>query len=258
MRVQACVPARTTLALAAVFAGLVLLENGLRAQGQAAQTPRAAAPIDLTGTWVSVVTEEWRWRMVTPPKGDVGSIPVNDAARKIANAWDPVADTKAGKACKAYGAPGLMRVPGRLKISWQDDTTLRIETDAGQQVRVLHFGTSQPPAGEAGFQGYSRAEWEFAARRDRTAGPQPGAGSLKVTTTRLKPGYLMKNGVPYSGDAVLTEHFHRHNSPNGDVWFTVVTDLLDPTYLTERLVNSTHFKREADDLRWRPTPCTAS
>jgi hypothetical protein len=248
---------RVALAVVMAAAATILPKEGaVSAQGQPPRTPRAAAPIDLEGTWVSVVTEEWRWRMVTPPKGDVGSIPVNDAARKIAGAWDPTADERTGNACKAYGAPAIMRVPGRLKIAWQDDTTLRIETDAGQQVRLLRFGDARPPAGDPTWQGYSRAEWEYATRADRSAGPSPGAGSLKVVTTRLRPGYLMKNGVPYSANAVLTEHFHRHDSPNGDVWFTVVTMLEDPTYLTERFVNSTHFKREPDDSKWRPTPCT--
>ena len=83
--------------------------------------PRAAAPIDLTGYWVSVVTEDWRWRMVTPPKGDYASIPINAEAKKVADAWDAAKDA-AGDQCKAYGAPGLMRLPTRLHITWQDDT----------------------------------------------------------------------------------------------------------------------------------------
>ena len=94
-------------------------------------TPRAAAPIDLTGYWVSVITEDWRWRMVTPPKGDYASLPINAEAKKVADAWDAAKDVAAGDQCKAYGAPGLMRLPTRLRISWQDDTTLKVETDAG-------------------------------------------------------------------------------------------------------------------------------
>ena len=37
-------------------------------------TAKAAAPEDLTGYWVSLVTEDWRYRMVTPPKGDYASV----------------------------------------------------------------------------------------------------------------------------------------------------------------------------------------
>lgn len=234
-----------------------LLANNVEAQAQSTEPPQAAAPIDLTGTWVSVVTEEWRWRMVTAPRGDFSSLPLNDEARRVGEAWDPIADERVGEACRAYGAAGIMRMPTRINISWQDDTTLRLETDAGKQTRLFHFGESMAPAAERGWQGDSQAAWQFSPNADPAVRPQPGAGSLTVTTTNMRPGYLLKNGVPYSGDGILTEHFHRHNSPNGDVWFTVVVILEDPTYLTERYVSSYHFKKEADTSGWNPTPCIA-
>ena len=102
-------------------------------------TARSAAPVDVTGQWVSVVSEDWRWRMVTPPKGDFASIPLNAEGRKVAMAWDLDADNKAGNQCRAYGAAGLLRVPGRIRLSWQDDATLKLETDAGQQTRLFRF-----------------------------------------------------------------------------------------------------------------------
>lgn len=243
-----------------VLAVGVLASTTLAAQvpaPQAAPTPRAGAPIDLVGTWVSVVTEEWRWRMVTPPKGDFSSIPYNDEAARVGKLWDPAADTRSGNTCRAYGAAGIMRMPTRVRISWVDDNTLKMETDAGQQTRLFRFGRSQPPNGDAGWQGYSHAEWEFATRADRSGGPAPGLGKLNVTTTRMRPGYLFKNGAPYSATAVLTEHYQRHNAPNGDNWFSVVVVLEDPTYLTENYVTSYQFKKESDDSKWRPTPCTA-
>ena len=46
------------------------------------KSPKDGAPVDLTGYWVSIVTEDWRWRMVTPLKGDSASVPVNAAAEK--------------------------------------------------------------------------------------------------------------------------------------------------------------------------------
>jgi hypothetical protein len=121
---------------------------------------RASAPVDLSGYWVSVVTEDWRWRMVTPLKGDSASVPVNAEARKIIDAWDPAKDETAGLQCKAYGAPAIMRVPGRLHIIWQDDNTLRIETDAGTQTRLFHFGGSPPQGAAPSWRGYSVAKWE--------------------------------------------------------------------------------------------------
>src|SRR5437867_5654863 len=127
---------------------------------QPPQAPRAMAPIDLTGYWVSIVTEDWRFRMVTPPKGDFASVPLNQEGIRVGNQWDPAKDEAAGEQCRSYGAPAIMRVPGRLHITWQDDSTLRIDTDAGTQTRLFRFGRPQPPAGEPTWQGRSVALWE--------------------------------------------------------------------------------------------------
>jgi hypothetical protein len=253
------------------------LAVSLSAQQPAPGTPRGLSPIDLTGNWVSIVTEDWRFRMVTPPPKDYASVPLNAAARAIADKWDPAKDEAEGNACKSYGAANIMRVPGRLHISWQDDQTLKIETDAGQQTRLLHFGGT--PSGEPSWQGYSAAEWEFAGGRGgpgagggrggggggggRAGGPgaggppPPRGGSLKVVTTRLKEGYLRKNGVPYSENAVVTEYFDRHDETDGSSWFTVTTIVDDPKYLAQNFITSTHFKKEPDASKWFPSPCKA-
>ena len=112
--------------------------------------PRAAAPIDLTGYWVSIVTQDWRWRMVTPANGDYPRLPLTPEARAIAEAWDPAKDEAAGEQCRSYGAPALMSVPGRLHITWQDDRTLKVEVDAGTQTRLLRFGDGNAPADRRG------------------------------------------------------------------------------------------------------------
>jgi hypothetical protein len=78
---------------------------------------KEAAPEDITGYWVSVVTEDWRWRMLTPAKGDKTSVPLNPEGVKFANAWDAAKDEAEHEQCKAYGAPGLMRLPTRLHIT---------------------------------------------------------------------------------------------------------------------------------------------
>jgi hypothetical protein len=113
---------------------------------------KAGALADLTGYWVSPIMEDYRWRMITPLKGDAASVPFKAEARKVIDAWDPGKDEAAGLQCKAYGAAAIMRVPGRLRISWQDDDTLKIETDAGTQTRVFHFVSatgSRPTLGAA-------------------------------------------------------------------------------------------------------------
>jgi hypothetical protein len=227
-------------------------------------TARAQAPFDLTGYWVSLVTEDWRVRMFTPPKGDYSSIPLNAAGRAKADAWDPAKDEAAGEQCRAYGAPGLMRLPTRLHIAWQDDATLKVDADAGTQTRLLRFGSPQAEA-EGGWQGLSVASWDA---------PQPPvppsffvvitggnllnpAVSLKVVTRRLRPGYLRKNGVPYSANAVLTEYFDRYDLPGGDALLVVVQELIDPENLQTAFWTSSNFKRQSDASGWNPTPCSA-
>jgi hypothetical protein len=210
---------------------------------QSTPTAKSAAPVDLTGYWVAFVTEDWRFRMVTPRKGDFAAVPMNDEARKVANAWDPTADEAAGNQCKAYGAGAIMRIPARFHITWQDDETLRVESDAGKQTRVFHFSASPP--GERTWQGYSAAQWQKADK------------SLKVTTTNLRPGYLRKNGVPYSENAMVTEYFDVAPIPGGGQALLVTTIVDDPKYLQIPFIVSSQFKKEADGSKWDPTPCAA-
>lgn len=228
---------------------------GPKLSAPAANSARARAAVDLTGYWVSVVTEDWRWRMVTPPKGDYPSVPLNAEGRRVADQWDPAKDEAAGEACRAYGAPGVMRMPGRLRIAWADDNTLRLDTEAGSQTRLLHFDGAPTTPPLASWQGYSVAEWQYPGGRRQ--GPPGDYGALKVVTTSFRPGYLQKNGVPYSDRAVLTEYFHRTFEDNGDSWLIVIAVLEDPQYLTQRFLRSSHFKRLPDKSAWAPTPCSA-
>jgi len=224
---------------------------------------RELAQVDLTGNWVAVVTEDWLWRMITAPRGDATSVPLNFQGQQVAGRWDPAADAANGEACRPFGAAGLMRMPLRLRISWEDDNTLKIETDAGQQTRLFRFG-DPPASAEPSWQGVSRAEWttpvggfDLRAVISGRTGPPPSGppmGSLKAITTNLRPGYLRKNGLPYSADAELTEYFSRVSGFGND-YLTVLSIVHDPMYLNQDFVTSSHFKREPDDSNWNPTPC---
>jgi hypothetical protein len=217
---------------------------------QAPATPRAGAPVDLTGTWVSIVTEDWRWRMVTPPKGDVSSVPLNAEGRKVAESWDPAT---AGS-CRAYGAAAIMRMPGRIRISWENDTTLKVETDAGQQTRILSFDGSRP-MGAPSLQGHSVASWERPPAGRGGVPVKVAWAPLKVVTRNLTAGWLRKNGVPYSANATVTEYFLRHSEGEAGEWLTVTTIVDDPTYLAQPFLTSSSFRRESDDSKWSPIPC---
>jgi hypothetical protein len=248
-------PVAGTLVALVLIGGVSVMAQAQQPPAPAAQppaTPRGRAPIDLTGYWVSIVNEDWRWRMVTPPKGDVASVPLNPEGIKAANAWDPATDGS----CLAYGAAGLMRMPTRLNITWQDDRTLKVETDAGQQTRLLRFDGGTAPA-QRSLQGHSVAQWEPVPQPGRGGGPPqiPRFGNLKVTTTNLTAGWLRKNGVPYSENATVTEYFDRFKAPNNDEWLVVTTIVSDPKYLNQDFVTSSHFKKEANGAKWSPAPC---
>jgi hypothetical protein len=224
------------------------------------QTARESAAIDLTGQWVAIVNEDWRWRMVTPPKGDYASVPLNAEGRRVADSWDTAQDGS----CAAYGAAGLMRMPTRLRIEWDGDQLLRIEADAGRQTRRLNFDRAAAPSVRS-LQGHSIAQWirplappGGPGLAGAGGGRQRMGGYLKVTTTNLLPGWLRRNGVPYSEDTVLTEYFDRFRAPNGDEWLMVTAVVEDPKYLNTHYITSSHFRREAGNASWNPQSCRAS
>ena len=220
----------------------------------APRSAEASAPIDLTGYWVSQIVDEWRFR-VTPQKGDIAYLPINAEARKIAMAWDPDKDTSDGAQCKAYGAVGVMQRPGRLHVSWKDENTLQIDADSGTQTRILHFGQGPDAAGDSSWQGYSVAQWQVRPTPRGAAPAPPHEGSLKVVTTHMKPGYIRKNGVPYSANAVLTEYMNIVTGQQGDVYLAVTASVEDPAYLNQPFLRTYTFKKAADASGWDPTPC---
>jgi len=266
----------------------LLLASSLKAQ----ETARASAPRDLTGYWVSVVTEDWRWRMTVPDKSDYVNIPLSAEGRRIADSWDP-AKEKPTEQCKGYGAPAIMRVPGRLHIYWQDDNTLRIDADSGTQTRLLHFDNPAPdPKTLPSWQGFSLASWgdpdEPIDQRIGGGGPQgqggpeyenqvpigaggPASGAtraaptsalrstfLQVLTTQLRPGYLRNNDVPYGANAKLEEFYTTFTDPyKHDTWLMVTTVVTDRQNLIEPYLTHSHFKKIPDGSGWDPTVCRA-
>lgn len=264
--------ARAGAGLLATACLLMSTSVGLDGQGRgnaAAGPPpssRAIAPLDLSGYWVSIVNEDWRFRMLTPPKGDYESVPLTQEGRRVADTWDPARDEAANDRCKAYGPPGAMRAPGRLHITWQDDRTLRIDTDAGTQTRLFRFGAPGARTDAPSLQGVTAAEWVLSGARNPGLGAGGAAGvvsdtagkfgTLKAVTTRMRPGYLRKNGVPFSGNAVLTEYFDTIDV-NGQAWLVVTQMIDDPQYLRGTFVVSSNFKKESDGSKWAPTPCSA-
>jgi hypothetical protein len=274
----------TGLAAALGVAMITVQVAAQQAQGApppavAAQPARDAAPIDYTGTWASVVTEDWQWRFVTPIVGDYTGVPLNAEGDKLARAWNHDADLKAGEPCKGFGAAAINRLPTRLRISWQDPDTMRLEWDLGSQSRLVHFDRDRQPDARS-LQGHGIGEWIDVPAPGRRGGgggragappaaeaaggrgagragtpPPPRAGGLRVTTTNLRPQYLRQNGVPVSEKAVITEYLDVVPGPDGSEWLVVKTMVDDPTYLSGWYIVSSQFKKEPNASKWAPTPC---
>jgi hypothetical protein len=261
---------KSLTAALALAGGAFLSQPGAAQFGPRTPPPANAqvgAPVDLTGQWVSIVTEDWRWRMITPPKGDYASVPLTPAGTALADKWDLNADNAAGQQCKAYGVGGLVRIPSRIRLSWADPNTLKFESDAGQQTRLFHFISTEPgnvlPAlsvaepGAATLQGYSKAQWfkQVQSRGLGFGGAAGKGGAMRAITRNMTAGYLRKNGVPYSADAVVTEQYNVFKHDNGDTWLTVTTIVDDPQNLRQPFITSTQFKKEADRSKWSAAPC---
>ena len=216
-------------------------------------SPRMAAPIDLTGQWVAVISEDWRWRMITPSKGDIVSIPLNLQGQHVAEAWDPARDEAAGEQCRAYGAPGLMRGPIRMRISWLDDKTLQVETDYGMQTRLLRFGERRGPAGTAQLAGCDRRRMDCAWRwprqpevrhaQDRDDEPPTGVPAEERRSLQRAGGVHGILGRAYAAERGQTAGRHERGRRPG---------------LSPAPVPDGHpLQARTGHQQWDPTPCDA-
>jgi len=254
----------------AAILGVALVGTALGQARRAAPTPpasgHAGAPIDITGNWVSLITDDWVYRMITPAKGDYSYVPLNAEGRRVADTWDPERDKAAGEECKGYAAPAIMRLPSRVQISWQDDNTLKLDIDNGMQTRLFHFGQKEPQ-GARSWQGWSFARWELSGSTERqmvfgdtktSLGEVKRQGSLHVDTSNLRAGYLRKNGVPFSEGAFMTEYYNLVVEEDGNQYLVIQTYVADPRYLNAHFVRTLQFKREPDASKRAPVPCSAS
>ena len=264
------------------LAGVLLLgSTALWAQAPGGNRPAAAplsardqAPYDLSGYWVSLITQNWRPRMVVLGPGDYEGVPMNAEGKKIADAWTPAKAEEAARTCEAYGGGIIMWLPERLHISWQDPNELKVETDAGMQTRVLHFASaaggaragaadamsSQPPGNvPPTLQGYSVAHWVPSSGARGAPGAAPTrlqSGTLQVTTDHMLPGLMRRNGVPYDGDAKKTEWWDLRKISDDEQWLVISTTVVEPHYLTRPYTYDPIFQKEADGAKWDPTPCS--
>ena len=242
-------------ATASIILAMPLALDAQRNQEQVPEPARVAAPIDLTGYWVSIVSEDWRLRMRTAQRGDYNYLPLNEEGRRVADSWDPEEALARGEECAAYGAAGIMRIPGRFHITWEDDNTLRIDVDAGMQTRLFHFDGSPPALGLPTPQGHSLAAWRATGgRRNGSLPEERASGELNVVTTHIAAGHFFRHGIPYSDQAVYRESLITLED-RGLEYLVLTTILEDPAYLAARYIRTLQFRKEPDDSGWDPTPC---
>jgi hypothetical protein len=268
-RLKSCQAWRGWLAAALWVVGAVAaraqeqapLEGPLGPKLAAPLDARQAAPFDPTGYWVSIISQDWIYRMVVMRRGEYAGIPINGRARAFADDWSREKDEAAGLQCEAYGAAQIMREPERLHISWLDDNTLQVQTDSGMQTRLLYFhSTPRQRDAPPSRQGFSQAHWELHKSVDviggRHLGPPPHHGRLEVSTTNMLAGLLRKNGVPYSDQTTMSESWVLNREDDGAQWLVDTYTLHDPVYLSTPYVLSSVFLKEPDDSKWHPTPCS--
>jgi hypothetical protein len=202
----------------------------------------AAAQVDFSGEWAPRFWEDQPERVPGPDLGDFAGIPINEAARLRAEAWDASIQTLPEWQCRPHSADYIWRGPSPLRISKEVDpvsreiTAFHAEWLRSVDRAVYLDGRPHPPDDALHtWSGFSTAKWD---------GP-----ILTVTVTHLKEGYLRRNGLPRSDRATLTEHWIR----NGD-YLTIVTIVNDPVYLTEPFIRTTDYEL-ALNQQIPPYPC---
>jgi glyoxylase-like metal-dependent hydrolase (beta-lactamase superfamily II) len=206
----------------------------------------ASAQIDLTGMWAPIFHEDQEERIPGPDVGDYAGLPINDALRMRADAWDASLLTLPEHQCKPHPSTYGFRGVGNLRITADIDDptqrTIKINTHIQwqeQRREIWMDGRPHPPEYAAHtWQGFSTGRWD---------GPV-----LVVRTTHLKAGWIRRNGLVLSDRATMTERFIRHGN-----YLTHVYIIEDPVYLTEPVVRTNGFQLTANP-NMQPYPCYAT
>src|SRR5262245_28919976 len=190
----------------------------------------AIAQIDLSGEWSNLTHEDVNHRQ-SVEIGDYAGLPINEAGRFKAESWDEAVLATHERQCIPHPVTYAMRgQPGNIRIGKIDDP------DTGQIIAYTIHGTygrprtiwmdGRPHPSENAphtWSGFSTGKWE--------------TNALVVATTHIKMGWIMRNGVPTSDRATMTERFIRHGDHLLDV--IIVTD---PVYLSEPFIRTQDWR----------------
>jgi hypothetical protein len=190
----------------------------------------ASAQISLVGDWAGRYHEDFDDRVPGDVQGDFTGVPLNDAARRYAEAFDVTRVAVLEHQCQPYNVAHIYRGPLQFRI-WEEKDPQSQEIIAYrqylgtyQQWRTIWMDGRPHPAEHEPhtFMGFSTGRWD--------------GDILTVYTTHIKKEFYRRSGIPSSDLTTMVEHYIRHGNLLSHV--IIVTD---PVYLTEPFVNSQEF-----------------
>jgi hypothetical protein len=204
---------------------------------------RAFAQVDLSGEWKPIFYEDQPERGPGPELGDYLGLPISDADRLRAQAWEGSLLELQEWQCRPHQADYIWRGPSNATIFQKEDPLSREVTWHVYWLRnpaedlIIHMDNPAQPSVDSlsKWFGFAVGKWE--------------GDVLTVHITHLKEGYMRRNGIARSSKAEITLHMIRH----GDI-LTVVSIVNDPIYLTQPFIRSTDLQLDVHQ-HVPPYPC---
>src|SRR5216684_1820760 len=227
MKSAQCFSSRGLLSL---LAG-ILISVPVFAQGPGSYNPGSAPGLDLAGNWGPVFHEDAPERGPGPELVNYLGIPITDRARLGGLSYDASRFTLPEHQCEVHSVQYIYRGPLNLRIWEERDPVsqaliaIKQYIDNYEQTRTIWMDGRPHPSEYAAhtWMGFSTGKWE--------------GNALTVTTTHIKMGWIMRNGVPASDRTTLSEHFIRH----GDHLLDVIV-VNDPVYLSEPFIRTQDWR----------------
>ncbi len=200
----------------------------------------ASTGVDLSGEWTPVREED---NTGNTELGDWVGIPMNEAARLRAMAWEASIQTLPEWQCRPHAATYISRGPSQVRISKEVDPVSRQVVAWHMEWlrsidKAIYMDGRPHPSEHAPhtWGGFSTGEWI--------------GDMLRITTTHIKEEYLKRNGVFHSDRATVNNYLIRRGN-----YLTWVMVEYDPVYLTEPLIRSTEYVID-EHQNIPPYPCT--
>ena len=194
-----------------------------------AQTQQTSG-LDISGVWVSAGNQGDSMAQVQLV--DYAGVQLSEAGRIYSLTWNPSRMTGRQQQCAGYDPQHIMHGGGNHRFWEERDPftqkliAIKIYGQITEGTRTIWMdGRPHPPAyAPHTFLGFSTGKYE--------------GGVLSVETTHLKRNWIRSNGIAFSSEATMVEHFIRH----GDR-ITYASVLTDPVYLAEPYLRTSDMRR---------------